>query len=656
MLAFEDLLERLQAEGLSLETADKVQDPEARHALKGKVNQAAAEKFAAVREYLKPYPMMVITDECFAERMAQSLSEQRGAIGIDIETLKLKDHQLAGLHPRLSAVRLVQLFDGKYIYIVDQLNMASLDWICPLKDTKLIAHNSVFEAQHFHHAGIEFSDLHCTMQMGRVFLNRNYSLAKLAKDTFGLDVDKKLQVSRWDREVLLAEQIRYAALDAVLAYQAAVEFEAEFQTYPHYRDTYEHLRSLVYPMVRQLEVGIVFDTVEHARIVAEWQSRLSEIAKQLAQDGLTEPTKVKAKQEYLRQKLSEEELEFWPKTRTKNLSTDKDALASLENHPTLGLLGEFNLLSSRLGNFGDKLTGMLIGGKLYPGYQIAGMVTGRYGSSGPNMQNQPREGFKHVYLAPEGHSFVTGDLAQVELRVAGLISEDKVILGKYEQGLDLHRYMAAQMARKPESEVTKHERTGAKGVNFGLLFGQGARGLVEYVRKTYKVEMTLAEAALAKAAFEKAYPDLRLWQKAIVRHTNKYDESETVHSRLTRHYSGADHYRSGEYRDIYSHSMNFPIQGTAAEILQLAIIYADQHASEGIRVSHHVYDELCLVCPDEKVMEAAYLLRDSFRYGYRTVFPGCNVTGIIEVGAGKNWAEAASDDNIIELDDAERAA
>jgi DNA polymerase-1 len=297
-----------------------------------------------------------------------------------------------------------------------------------------------------------------------------------------------------------------------------------------------------------------------------------------------------------------------------------------------------------------KLKELLVGGELYPSYQIAGMVSGRYGCRAPNIQNNPRTGFKHIYRAPQGCKFVTGDLAQVELRVAGLLSEDPVINAAYVQGQDLHRLMVAKMSGKPESEITKEERTAAKGVNFGLLFGGGARGLQQYVRASYGVDMTMEQAVDAKRAFCDTYPAFTLWQQLIVKHTNSCDESETEHSRLTRHYDGADHYRDGLQRDIYTHAMNHPIQGTAWEILALAIVYIDARMGDSIRISHHVYDELCLVARDDLVMEAAKLLRDGFRYGYRQIFPGCNLKGIIEVSAGSTWSEASSDEAIILLD------
>ena len=211
--------------------------------------------------------------------------------------------------------------------------------------------------------------------------------------------------------------------------------------------------------------------------------------------------------------------------------------------------------------------------------------------------------------------------------------------------------MASKMTGKPEDKITKEERTAAKGVNFGLLFGGGAKGLQQYVKSSYGVDMSLEEAQLAKQAFHTTYKDFTKWQQLIVQHTNQHDESESHYSRLRRYYGESDHYFNGQYRDIYTHAMNFPVQSTAWEILALAIIYVDAHSTEGVRISHHVYDELCLVCPDNKTVETAYLLRKAFRYGYQQVFPGCNMNNIIEVGSGKNWASASSDDSIIKLED-----
>ena len=649
MIDFEEMLEKLQQENLTLDQSEQSKNPEIIHGLKGKKNQDCIRRFNAISEYLKPFPINIISNLENAKDAVQKLKNSE-LLGIDIETSKTRDHPKAGLIPKISEIRLVQLFDGKNLTIFDCQKLGGVNWITPLTETHLVAHNASFDAQHFYHQGIEFTDLDCTMLMGRVFLNRNYSIIDAANEDYDMELDKSLQGSDWGREELLPEQIRYAALDAVITYQLQGRFTEGFDQDKTYRGTYQFLQSLIYPLVRQQAHGIEVDTAAHQKIIGEWKLRLTQATQELADDGLTAPDGVKAKQAYLANKLSDDEKASWPKTKTGNLSTDNDTLQEITNHPTLGLLAEYNTLSKGLGHYGDKLTALMVGGALYPSYQIAGMVSGRYGCREPNFQNQPRAGFKHIYIAPKGYQFVTGDLAQVELRVAGLLSEDPVIIDAYATGQDLHRLMASKMTGKPENKITKEERTAAKGVNFGLLFGGGARGLQNYVRSSYGVDMSLEEAQQAKQAFHNTYRDFTLWQRLIVKHTNQHDESESNFCKLRRHYDRKDHFRNGQYSDIYTHAMNFPVQSTAWEILALAILYIDEHAIEGIRISHHVYDELVLVAPDIKVKQAATLLRDAFRYGYREVFPGCNLTSIVEIGAGQNWAEAGSDENIIQLE------
>ena len=643
MLNIEDIFANLQAEGLTLSQVTNSHNPEVQHALTSKVNQASLLKFQQIAEYLKPYPIDIITDLLKAQAVIHQLTKS-SFLGFDIETSQTAKHPQAGLNPKLSRIRLVQLFDGCRIYLFDCHKLGGVDWMSPLKACHLIAHNAAFEAQHFYHKGISFKQLDCTMLMGRVFLNKNLSLKDAAYKAFDLDMDKSLQVSNWSREDLLPEQYLYAALDAVVAYQLYGKYQDWFVTHPHYLVTYHFLKALIYPLVRQQAHGIKVDTLEHQVIINQWQKQETECRQLLEADGLSNLKSVKQLQDYLRSKLSEDELSAWPKTKSGRLATDKDALSRLVHHTTLSVLAEYKTVGTRLANFGPKLNELLVEGELYPSYQIAGMVSGRFGCSKPNIQNQPRTGFKHIYVAPEGWKLVTGDLAQVELRVAGLIAEDSVIIDAYAQGKDLHKMMAAKMTGKAEDQVTKAERTAAKGVNFGLLFGGGANGLKDYVRASYGVDMTLEEAKQAKSTFHASYKKFTDWQKAIVKHTNSYDESESIYCRLTRHYDQSDHFKNGVYKDIYTHAMNYPIQSTAWELLALAMCYVDQKLPEdgSIRISHHVYDELCLCARDDQVQVAKTLLLDAFQYAYLTVFPGCNTEGIIEVGAGQNWVEAAN--------------
>ena len=257
---------------------------------------------------------------------------------------------------------------------------------------------------------------------------------------------KALQVSDWSRTVLLPEQVIYAALDAVAALQLQTRFEGWFIEAPEYRRPYAFLRSLIYPLVRQQSHGIRLDLEAHNAVCAEWQAHIADAVAALAADGLTNPDGVRAKQEYLAAKLTPEEAAVWPTTATGALSTSRDALAAAEGHPTLATLAEYVNVSARLANFGYKLQELAVDGVLYPSYQIAGMITGRYGCGKPNLQNQPRDGFKHVYVAPEGCKFVTGDLAQVDdvrrLRQTLLQGRDQRHAASQQLGVSIGRQLS----------------------------------------------------------------------------------------------------------------------------------------------------------------------------------------------------------------------
>jgi len=330
----------------------------------------------------------------------------------------------------------------------------------------------------------------------------------------------------------------------------------------------------------------------------------------------------------------------WPLTDKGNLSTASEVLENALHIPAAKPLADYTTLTSRLNNFGRKLQAQLIEGCLYPGYQIAGMVTGRFSCRNPNIQNMPRTGFKQCFRAPEGFVFVTGDLSQIELRVAGILSEDEVINTSYRNGDDLHRNMAARMSGKDPQAITKAERTAAKAVNFGLLFGAGARTLQQQAASSYGVEMSIEEAEDYRELFFETYPQFHEWQQGIVEATNLYESSESNLIKLTRHYD----------KEVYTHAMNFPIQSSAWEVLALAILYVDEHARDGIHISHHVYDELTLLAPQDMAMEAARLLRDAFYHAFHICFPGAPDRGLVEVGIGRTWEEAGSEQSNVSFE------
>ena len=583
---------------------------------------AEASRHPLIERYAS-HPVL-ITDPAAALRLVRALVGQ--TVGFDIETYGTRAHSAAGLDPRVSAIRLAQFFDGRErrVYVID-CRCAGTGWVEQLSALRLVSHNAAFELGHLLQLSSKRLPFDCTMLAGRVLYGSNRSLKSLVEELLNVDFPKDLQSSDWSADALTAAQIEYAAADAVAAHVLWKSMGEMLQG--KYREAYEFVRSLVYPVLGQS--GIRLDVLGHAELVASWEAEMEAARAELAAAGLMNPNSTLQKQQYLERVLPTAILPDWPTTPRGMLRTDADTLLKLEGVPAASALATFSRRSSYLSNFGPKLTEQLIDGFLYPDFLIAGAETGRFTCSTPNIQNMPREGFKHLLLPPPGKLFVGGDLSQIELRVAGQICGEEVINQAFREGRDLHRMMAANITGKPELEITKQERQMSKAANFGLLYGSGAKSLRDQAEKSYGVTMDLAQAQAVKAVFHETYPALTEWQREIVAETNARRYSESRYVRLTRHYD----------RDVYTHAMNFPIQSSAWEVLALAILYIDQHAPEGVMISHHVHDELVLAASIETVAMARDLLERAFLHAFLTVFPDAPCRGLVAISIGQSWAE-----------------
>ncbi len=641
-MKFEDYLQQLNESGID--------QARLAHARKLKVVSAEIERARQLSEWINGHGgLEYVKSHVVAIDLISRFSSD-DITGIDIETAKCRDHPMSGLVPSVSKVRTVQLWQmGKPVVVVDCFE-AGYEWLNIIQSLKLAAHNSVFEIKHLRNVMLNVPSIACTMLMMRPFAGKNLSLVKTIKmiedvvdgpntaaEALGIELGKSLQTSDWGRSDLFLEQIEYAAADAIAA---GLLFRALDEVYVssdvEFARVNDLLQSLV-PVVAS-QAPIYIDLVAHQEILKIWNREVEEARLVLSQSLLTEPTKPAAKQRWLSERLTSDQLLDWPCTPTGKLSTSRDViLANSDYFPELKDLSRFTQFTSFQANFGSKLSDMSVDSQLFPSYRIAGAATGRFGCSEPNLQNIPKS-LRHVITAPEGSVFVTGDLSQIELRVAGLIANESVINDAYQRGQDLHKLMGAKMAGVPVNEVTKAYRQAAKAANFGLLYGAGARTLQSYAWTAFGVWMSDDEARASKDAFLEMYPNLAAWQKEIVDVTNARGYSESTYFKLRRYYAD----------DTYTHAMNFPIQSSAWEILACAMLYVHERlpADGTIQISHHVYDELCLVATEQRKEEAALLLRDGFRHGYNRVFPGASTKGLVGIGSGISWFEAASDDVI----------
>jgi DNA polymerase-1 len=281
-----------------------------------------------------------------------------------------------------------------------------------------------------------------------------------------------------------------------------------------------------------------------------------------------------------------------------DLPSTGDAVLAGVDHPLAGLLREHRRASQLVKAFGRKWLDFTSGGRVYAGWVQLGTAAGRSSCKLPNLQQVPRDArYRRCFRAPEGRILVKADYGQLQLRIAARIAGDKRMLDAYGRGEDLHTLTAMSITGK--SEVTKAERQTAKAVNFGLLFGLGARGLQSYARGEYGLDLTLDEAARYRQAFFATYPGLQRWHRTATAATAK--ECRTLAGRR----------RLLHDKTPYTHRLNTPVQGTEADgaKLAMALLWERREQCPGAVPVLAVHDEIVVEADAAQADAAAAWLK-----------------------------------------------
>ena len=207
-------------------------------------------------------------------------------------------------------------------------------------------------------------------------------------------------------------------------------------------------------------------------------------------------------------------------------------------------------------------------GRVHASYNVGSVVTGRLSCSDPNMQ-QVSGDLKPCWVGSPGTLIAEVDYSQIELRAAAFVARCEPMLEAFRDGRDLHRIMAAQVAGKPEDEVTPEERQRAKAVNFGFLYGMGSNGFQTYADDQYGVVFSPEDAELARATFFRTWDGLDRWHRSIVRQAQHFGYVSSPLGRLRRLpniHDGNDRVRGHAERQ----AINSPIQSFASDLMQLA--------------------------------------------------------------------------------------
>jgi DNA polymerase-1 len=275
-------------------------------------------------------------------------------------------------------------------------------------------------------------------------------------------------------------------------------------------------------------------------------------------------------------------------------------------------------------------------GRVHTNYSQAVAVTGRLASSDPNLQNIPvrtSEGrrIREAFIAPPGFQIISADYSQIELRIMAHISQDEGLLRAFAAGEDIHRATAAEVFGIPLGQVDQEQRRYAKVINFGLIYGMSEFGLATQLG----IERSAARAYMER--YFARYPGVERYMQLTREKAKQMGYVETVLGRrlwLPEINNANGNRRQGAERA----AINAPMQGTAADIIKLAMIAVQNWLQQDklrSKLIMQVHDELVLEVPDDEIA----LMKNALP-GYMSQVLQLDVPLLIEVGAGNNWEQA----------------
>lgn len=330
-------------------------------------------------------------------------------------------------------------------------------------------------------------------------------------------------------------------------------------------------------------------------------------------------------------------LPYGKKTKT-GWSTNIDVLEKLQGfHPIVGEVLEYRMLTKLKSTYADGLLKVISpDGRIHTNFQMTVTATGRLSSTEPNLQNIPirrqlGSKIRRMFIPQEGSVLVDADYSQIELRLLAHISNDQTMISAFLSGEDFHAVTASNVFGVPLNEVTHEMRSRAKAVNFGIVYGISAFSLSQDIGVTPKEAQAYMDAYFSK------FPDVRKYMTEIIEKAEADGFVSTLYGRRR----DIPELKNSKYavREFGKRvALNMPIQGTAADIMKMAMIDACKTLKESAlsaKLVLQVHDELVVECPKEEAELVCEILKKSM-----SGIASLSVPLVVEVKTGYSWAEA----------------
>ncbi|AFN75804.1 DNA polymerase I [Melioribacter roseus P3M-2] len=446
---------------------------------------------------------------------------------------------------------------------------------------------------------------------------------KTPEKIFEADLNKLAEYSCEDADITFR---LYRILDDILKKEKLekVAYEIEFPLVPVLED-----------MER---TGVKIDVESLNEFSKELEIKLQSISKEIFSYS-EEEFNINSTQQL--QKVLFDKLKLPQTTKTKTgYSTDAKSLESLRgSHPIIELILEYRQIAKLKSTYADSLPNLINPktGKIHTTYNQTVVSTGRLSSNDPNLQNIPirsdlgKEIRKAFIPSSDGNIILSADYSQIELRIMASISGDENLIAAFEQGEDIHRRTAAMVFKVAPEEVTADMRRKAKEVNFGILYGLGPFGL--------KNRLGISQAH-AKEIFENyfnSFKKVKQFMDESIEKARQKGYAETLTGR--RRYLKNINSKNRTIRQFEERvAINMPIQGTAADMIKLAMIKIFKELNDRnskTKMILQVHDELVFDMPKKELTELKPVIKNLME----TAMP-LNVPIVVDIGAGSNWLDA----------------
>jgi DNA polymerase I len=431
----------------------------------------------------------------------------------------------------------------------------------------------------------------------------------------------------------------YSAADADVTLQLHRAIWPQIEAVPALKSIYETIEQPLVPVLYRMErAGVLVDRELLKVQSAQLATRMLELQTQAHKEagGVFNVDSPKQLQEILFGKLG---IPVKRKTPTGQPSTAEDVLEELaEVYPLPKLILEYRGVAKLKSTYTDNLPLRIDAntGRIHTSYHQAVAATGRLSSMDPNLQNIPirtQEGrrIRQAFVAPPGHSIVSADYSQIELRIMAHLSGDASLVRAFAEDRDVHQATAAEVFGLSLDAVSADQRRSAKAINFGLMYGMSAFGLAR------QLGIGRGDAQKYMDLYFERYPGVKRYMEETRRQARESGYVETVFGR--RLYLPEIQSRNAALRQYAERSaINAPMQGTAADIIKRAMIEVDswlQSSRVPARLIMQVHDELVLEVADSSVDMLVGQIRTHMVHAAELRVPLK-----VDVGVGRNWDEA----------------